>query len=60
MCTPEDIPEDREQSFQCPDCGGEITLGDGLAGWECNGCNFYRPAAEKKKSPTAHIRKNVV
>jgi len=55
MCLPEDIPEDREQSYPCPDCGGNITLGEGLAGWECDGCNFYRSAPEN-----LGVAKNIV
>lgn len=38
MTTPEDIPEDREESFPCDDCGGNITLHDGV--WHCDGCGF--------------------
>ena len=36
----DDIPEDREQSFQCPQCeNGDITLNkDGE--WECDSCDF--------------------
>ena len=39
MGTPEDIPENREQSFPC-DCGGNITNEDGI--WECDSCNFKK------------------
>lgn len=47
----DDIPEDSCESYPCPDCGGNITKGEGLAGWECDNCNFYKPAAEKEESP---------
>ena len=40
MSSPEDIPEDRELSFPCDDCGGDITLHDGV--WSCNGCEFEK------------------
>ena len=38
----DDIPEDREQSFPCPEpgCDGCVTLIDGF--WQCDTCDFIR------------------
>ena len=40
MCPPEDIPEDKKESYLCPDCpAGNITqTSDNV--WECDTCNF--------------------
>jgi ribosomal protein L37AE/L43A len=40
MCPPEDIPEDREESFPCPECAlGSVEKDkDGL--WGCDSCTF--------------------
>jgi len=35
----DDIPEDREASFPCPLCGGDITNMPEL-GWVCNQCDW--------------------
>lgn len=37
MSGPESIPEDRQESFPCQCCGGDITLIDGV--WQCDTCN---------------------
>lgn len=49
MCQPEDIPEDREQSFPC-DCGGSITLQPNQQWWECDECNFAKPHPDSKET----------
>lgn len=37
------IPEDREQSFPCPECGsGNVTLQPNLIWWECDECEFAK------------------
>lgn len=41
------IPEDKQESFPCPECGGSVTLFDFNNSWECDSCNFHKPAAEK-------------
>ena len=51
MCPPEDIPEDRCQSFECFECGGDITLTNGK--WECNGCGLTK-AAQESGTNAAH------
>ena len=44
MCTFEEIPENKKNSFPC-DCGGSITERDkGL--WECDSCNFVAKGVE--------------
>ncbi len=35
---PEDIPEDREESYPCDECGGDITK-NSLGEWECSDCD---------------------
>ena len=52
MSSPEDIPEDRELSFPCDDCGGDITLHNGF--WSCNGCDF-----KEKDDPLGIVSKVV-
>lgn len=42
MSAPEDIPEDKEESYPC-DCGGNITLDDTYPYWECDRCNTAYP-----------------
>ena len=42
MCPPEDIPEDREQSFPCPSCNdGSVVLAKGV--WGCSTCGWEAP-----------------
>ena len=39
MSEPESIPEDREQSFQCPNCGtGSVTRNERI--WSCDECDY--------------------
>lgn len=42
MNTPESIPEDREQSFPCPNCNeGNVTQDKNQGGmWQCDNCNW--------------------
>jgi ribosomal protein L37AE/L43A len=43
----DDIPEDREQSFPCPNegCDGDITQDKKQGGlWQCNKCDWVPPA----------------
>lgn len=35
----DEILEDREESFECEKCGGDVTERDGL--WQCNNCDFH-------------------
>lgn len=42
MSSPEDIPEDREESYPC-DCGGTITLDKNQDVWECCSCGTTYP-----------------
>ncbi len=39
MGLPEDIPEDREESYPCQ-CGGNITLNRTKDAWVCDKCDF--------------------
>ena len=42
----DDIPEDREQSFPCPNegCDGDITQDKKQGGlWQCNKCDWVPP-----------------
>jgi hypothetical protein len=41
MSYPEEIPEDREESYPCPDeeCQGTVTSNGKR--WECNECSFW-------------------
>ena len=40
MSSPESIPEDKQESFQCPVCAdGSVTLYPSNK-WECDTCNF--------------------
>ena len=34
------IPEDREKTYQCPQCGGNVTLQKTTQQWECDNCDF--------------------
>jgi ribosomal protein L37AE/L43A len=46
----DDIPEDKELSYQCPICGsGSVTLQPNEIWWECDECDFAR---ENKKETT--------
>lgn len=38
---PEDLPEDKEQSYPC-DCGGNVTLSGNGRIWECYECFFFK------------------
>lgn len=43
----EDIPEDSQPSFPCPDCEfGEIALNESFNAWECDECEFTQPNKE--------------
>lgn len=44
----ESIPEDKEESYPCPECEeGNITLAiDGI--WECSHCHWHNPATDKE------------
>ena len=42
MSGPEEIPEDKKESYPC-DCGGNITLDDAQDCWECDGCGINYP-----------------
>ena len=42
----DDIPEDKTESYPCPepDCEGNITLiSNNTACWECDECEFSQP-----------------
>ena len=41
MSAPEDIPEDREESFPC-ECGGSITKDEDNVFWQCDNCDFAK------------------
>lgn len=45
MTVPEGIPEDRQESYQCPECEGDLMVIDGI--WQCNRCG-WTPEADKK------------
>jgi len=32
------IPEDKEESYPCPECGGSVTKQNNY--WECDSCEF--------------------
>jgi len=36
----DDIPEDREQSFPCEECSGEIKKSKNGDWWECDTCDW--------------------
>ena len=37
----EDIPEDKEESYPCPNCErGKVTLSEYNSTWECDACNW--------------------
>jgi ribosomal protein L37AE/L43A len=37
----DDIPEDYQESFPCPECeSGDVTLNDSFGMWECDECDF--------------------
>lgn len=36
----EEAPEEREESFPCPRCSGNVTKNGEI--WECDSCNFSR------------------
>ena len=42
MSSPEDIPEDKEESYPC-ECGGSITLDKTQDFWECDRCSISYP-----------------
>jgi len=41
------IPEDREESYECPKCGGNVTLQTN-GNWECDACDFGRNKMSKE------------
>ncbi len=45
---PEDIPEDREESFPCPaGCGGNVTRDENQANmWKCDNCGWMMSQKE--------------
>ena len=42
MSPPEDIPEDKKESYPC-DCGGNLTLDDTGDFWVCDSCDISLP-----------------
>ena len=42
--TPESIPEDREESYPCPECDGNVTKKGVI--WACDKCDFSFLAEE--------------
>ena len=36
----DDIPEDREETYQCTQCGGNVVLCRTNEQWECESCDF--------------------
>lgn len=39
---PESIPEDKKQSFPCPDCDNGSVSKNEEDFWECDSCNFSK------------------
>lgn len=42
MSGPEEIPEDKKESYPC-DCGGNLTLDKTSDFWECDRCGCQMP-----------------
>ena len=42
MPAPEDIPEDRAESFPCPECEDGNVTQNKSGQWECDSCDFVR------------------
>ena len=41
MNIPESIPEDKIESYPCPNCeGGNVTSSNNKETWECDSCDF--------------------
>jgi ribosomal protein L37AE/L43A len=40
MCPPEDIPEDRYESYPCPECINGSVSKEKDGSWSCNSCDF--------------------
>jgi ribosomal protein L37AE/L43A len=36
----DEIPEDQEETYQCPWCGGVVKLRRTTTQWECESCDF--------------------
>lgn len=46
----DDIPEDKEEGYQCPKCfGGNVTLQPCEKWWSCDECDF---GVQVKQPPT--------
>jgi ribosomal protein L37AE/L43A len=38
----DNIPEDKQQSFPCEICGGNVILNPNKDWWECDECDFAK------------------
>jgi len=38
----DDIPEDLEPAYPCPECDGSVTFNNESKSWECSKCYFKR------------------
>lgn len=48
MAIPESIPEDREECYLCPYCGGDIKKSKDTDKWECNKCDWTEDMEKQK------------
>ena len=54
----DDIPEDRCESFECDDCGGNI-VGDSLGNYECDNCSRSYSLTRQIYNPVGMCADNV-